>query len=172
MAQRRIVLGHVSGLFGVKGWIKVYSHTRPPENLLAFSEWSIGRQDSWRPFRVLDTRVQGKSLIARLADENGTPLPDRDAAIPLLDLDIAIARDAMPDPESGEYYWFDLVGLGVINREGVALGEVKAMMETGANDVLVVQGERERLIPFVVDTFVDDVDLESRQIRVDWDPEF
>lgn len=173
MAQQPIVLGRVNGLFGVKGWIKVYSYTRPARNLLSFDEWLIGRQDDdWRPFRVLQARAQGKALVARLADEHGTPLPDRDAAIPLLELDIAVPREAMPDPGAGQYYWFDLVGSSVINREGTALGQVEAMMETGANDVLVVRGERERLIPFVVDTFIDEVDLESGCIRVDWDPDF
>ncbi len=78
----------------------------------------------------------------------------------------------MPDPEPGEYYWFDLVGLRVVTVDDVDLGRVTAMMETGANDVLVVQGDRERLIPMVADEFVTAVDLEAGTIRVEWDPEF
>lgn len=173
MADRPVVLGHVSGLFGVKGWIKVYSYTRPAYNVLEYSDWLIGRQEAWRPFRVLDAREQGKTLIAQLAADSGdAPLPDRDAAAALIDLQIAVDRAHLPEPQAGEYYWFDLVGLDVVNRDGAALGTVKAMMETGANDVLVLDGDRERLIPFVVGEIVDAVDLESGRIVADWDPDF
>lgn len=172
MADRPVVLGHVSGLFGVKGWIKVYSYTRPAVNLLEYEDWLIGRQDAWRPFRVLDAREQGKTLVARIAGDDDTLLADRDAAAALVDLQIAVARDQLPAPEPGEYYWFDLIGLDVFNREGAALGRVKAMMETGANDVLVLQGERERLVPFVVGEVIDEVDLDAGRIVADWDADF
>ncbi|WP_353221472.1 ribosome maturation factor RimM [Salinisphaera sp. C84B14] len=172
MADRPVVLGHVSGLFGVKGWIKVYSYTRPAVNLLEYEDWLIGRQDeTWRPFRVLDAREQGKTLVACLA-ANDMPLADRDAAAELIDLQIAVERDQLPEPEDGEYYWFDLVGLDVVTLDGTPLGRVKAMMETGANDVLVLQGDRERLVPFVVGEIIDDVDLEAGRIVADWDPDF
>ena len=162
----------MSGLFGVKGWIKVYSYTRPAVNLLEYEDWLIGRQDAWRPFRVLDAREQGKTLVARIAGDDDTLLADRDAAAALVDLQIAVARDQLPAPEPGEYYWFDLIGLDVFNREGAALGRVKAMMETGANDVLVLQGERERLVPFVVGEVIDEVDLDAGRIVADWDADF
>lgn len=172
MADRPVVLGHVSGLFGVKGWLKVYSYTRPAFNLLEYEDWLIGRQDAWRPFRVLDARVQGKTLIAHLASGNNEALSDRDAALELIDLEIAVTRDQLPAPEPGEYYWFDLVGLDVVNRDDVPLGRVKAMMETGANDVLVIQGERERLVPFVIGEIIEAVDLDAGRIVADWDPDF
>jgi 16S rRNA processing protein RimM len=172
MADRPVVLGHVSGLFGVKGWIKVYSYTRPAANLLEYDDWLIGRQDdSWRPFRVMDAREQGKTLVAQIADGEA-PLADRDDAAALIDLQIAVQRDQLPEPEEGEYYWFDLVGLDVVTLDGKPLGRVKAMMETGANDVLVLQGERERLVPFVVGEIIDDVDLDAGRIVADWDPDF
>lgn len=172
MANRPVVLGHVSGLFGVNGWVKVYSYTRPAFNLLEYDDWLIGRQDAWRPFRVLDARAQGKTLIARLAGDDGAALADRDAAAALIDQQIAITRAQLPAPEPGEYYWFDLVGLDVVNRDDVPLGRVKAMMETGANDVLVIQGECERLVPFVIGEIIDAVDLDAGRIVVDWDPDF
>ena len=172
MADRPVVLGHVSGLFGVKGWVKVYSYTRPAVNLFEYDTWLIGRQDdTWRPFRVLDAREQGKTLVAQLASD-GAPLPDRDAAAELIDLQIAVERDQLPEPEDGEYYWFDLVGLDVVTLDGAPLGRVKAMMETGANDVLVLKGDRERLVPFVVGEIIDEVDLEAGRIVADWDPDF
>ncbi|WP_423823751.1 ribosome maturation factor RimM [Salinisphaera sp. SPP-AMP-43] len=170
--HRHVVLGQVHGLFGVRGWIKVYSHTRPIESILDYQRWWIGNAGQRQQYQVLEGRLQGKTLVARLADAEGEPLPDRDAAVELLDLDIAVAREDMPDPEPGEYYWFDLVGLRVVTLEAIDLGQVSAMMETGANDVLVVKGDRERLIPLVMDEYVTEVDLEAGRIVVDWDPEF
>lgn len=170
--HRHVVLGRVNGLFGVRGWIKVYSYTRPAEAILDYPYWWVGESGSRRRYHVLGGRIQGKALVAHLADSGERPLPDRDAAIGLLDCDIAVGRDEMPEPDVGEYYWFDLIGLTVVNVDGVELGQVAAMMETGANDVLVVQGERERLIPMVMDEFVTSVDLEAGTMQVDWDPEF
>lgn len=170
--HRHVVLGQVHGLFGVRGWIKVYSHTRPIEAILDYGRWWIGSAGQRQPYQVLEGRLQGKTLVARLADAEGEPLPDRNAAVELLELDIAVAREDMPDPEPGEYYWFDLIGLRVLTVDAVDLGQVSAMMETGANDVLVVKGDRERLIPLVIDEYVIEVDLEGGRIVVDWDPEF
>lgn len=172
MAKTPIVLGRVNGLFGVKGWVKVYSYTRPAQNLLEFGDWMIGRQDAWRPFRVLESRVQGKTLVAQLGDADGEPLADRDAAAELLEQDIAVAREQMPPPAEGEFYWFDLIGLTVVNREGADLGRVTAMMETGANDVLVLKGDRERLVPFVMHEIIESVDLDAGRIVADWDADF
>lgn len=170
--HRHVVLGHVHGLFGIKGWIKVYSYTRPVEAILDYDRWWIGDEGARHDYQVIEARVQGKTLVARLADSNGEPLPDRNAALELLDLAIAVDRADMPEPEPGEYYWFDLIGLEVCNTRGAALGRVTAMMETGANDVLVVNGDRERLIPMVVDEFVTEVDLDGGRLVVDWDPDF
>lgn len=170
--HRYVVLGRVQGLFGVRGWIKVYSHTRPAVAILDYERWWIGNQDNRRGYRVIDGRVQGKTLVARLADAADRPLPDRDAAVELLELDIAVDRDDMPEPNPGEYYWVDLIGLEVFTVDEVGLGHVTAMMETGANDVLVVRGDRERLIPMVVDEFVISVDLDAGILVADWDPDF
>ncbi|MGB7756013.1 MAG: ribosome maturation factor RimM [Salinisphaera sp.] len=170
--HRHVVLGRVNGLFGVRGWIKVYSYTRPVEAILDYDRWWLGAAGDRRGYRLIDGRVQGKTLVAQLANADGEPLADRDAAVELLESDIAVDRRDMPDPEPGEYYWFDLVGLRVVTVDDVDLGRVTAMMETGANDVLVVQGDRERLIPMVADEFVTAVDLEAGTIRVEWDPEF
>ncbi|WP_348761631.1 ribosome maturation factor RimM [uncultured Salinisphaera sp.] len=167
-----VVLGQVHGLFGVKGWVKVYSYTRPVEAILDYDRWWIGRANEARSFQVLAGRTQGKTLVAQLGDEHGKPLADRDAAVALLEQDIAVERSALPEPEPGEFYWVDLIGLSVVNTQDVVLGRVSAMMETGANDVLVVTGERERLIPLVVDIIVLEVDFNAGQIRVDWDADF
>lgn len=177
MPGKRVVLGRVNGLFGVRGWIKVYSHTRPIDNLIDYPRWFLGtfgeeRRVDWRSFSVVAARPHGKTLVAQLADDGGRVIDDRDEALGLVESDIAVARADMPELPAGEYYWHDLVGLEVINRDAVVLGRVHAMMETGANDVLVVEGERQRLIPFVLGVFVDHVDLEAGHMRVDWEPEF
>lgn len=167
-----VVLGHVHGLFGVQGQIKIYSYTRPIEAILEYTCWWLGQGDQWQHYQLLNGRFQGKTLVAQLATGHGQPLADRDRAAALLGLNIAVERSDMPDPPPGQHYWVDLVGLHVQTTQGVTLGQVSSMMETGANDVLVVIGDRERLIPFVMDEFVEAIDWSRQTMIVDWDPDF
>lgn len=163
-----IVLGRITGLYGVRGWVKVFSHTQPRENILSYPLWEIGDAAQWRTIALEDGRVHGKGVVAKLKG-----CDDRDAAAALMGRSIAIRREQLPPAAEGEYYWADLVGLAVSNLEGVSLGVVDQLLETGANDVLVVvQDELERLIPFVQGQFVKEVDLANRRLIVDWDPEF
>ena len=165
--DRRVVLGRISGLFGVRGWLKVFSGTDPREGIVGYSPWQLRINDEWRSIEVEAGKRHGKNVVVKLAG-----IDDRDAAAALLDAEIAITRVQLPQPASGEIYWADLEGLAVHTETGEALGTVDHLFETGANDVLVVKGERERLIPFVRDQVVKTVDLERRVIVVDWDPEF
>jgi 16S rRNA processing protein RimM len=165
--QRRVVLGKVGGLFGVRGWVKLWSYTDPVENLLDYQEVELVLDGRWQTGRLLEGRRHGEGLVGRF--EGAT---DRDNAAALVGAEIAVARDKLPPPAEGEYYWADLVGLEVINRDGVSLGRIEEMMATGANDVMVVSGERERLLPFLPGLYVDSVDLAGGRITVDWDPEF
>jgi 16S rRNA processing protein RimM len=112
-------------------------------------------------------RAQGKGVVARLDG-----VDDRDAATALVGTEIWVPRDALPKPRQGEYYWADLEGLAVRTVDGVDLGRVSHLFATGANDVMVVQGGRERLIPFVPGRQVVKVDLDAGLIEVDWDPDF
>lgn len=165
----RVVLGRFSGVFGVSGWLKLWSYADPPSAILDYREWQV-RPPAGPPDRLLEpiaSRAHGKGFVVQLAG-----VGDRDAAAALVGSEIAVDRADMPEPAEGEYYWVDLVGLTVETVDGVALGRVQRLMETGANDVLVVQGDRERLVPFVLEQVVKDVDLESGRIRVDWDPDF
>ena len=98
-------------------------------------------------------------------------IEDRDAAKAWVGSEVAVERDRLPDTDEGEYYWFDLIGAEVVDAGGRRLGRVQGLMETGANDVMVVRGERERLIPFIVEQVVKAVDLDARRITVDWDSE-
>lgn len=171
-AQEYIELGRISGVFGVRGWVRVYSYTRPPENILDYPDWWLIVESERRRFRLLQGRRQGNGLVAHLAGEKDQPYEDRDQAAVLVGASVFVRRSDLPQPGSGEYYWSDLVGLGVETTKGLSLGQVSSLMETGANDVLVVQGENELLIPFVIGHIVQQVDLKAGLITVDWNPEF
>lgn len=172
-ANDMIVLGHISGLFGIKGWVKVYSHTSPRDNILRYSPWYLQQQGEWIAYRLEEGKQHGKGIIARL--EN---CRDRDSAAGLVGKEIAITRQQLPALDKDEYYWSDLQGLQVINQQGVELGKVSHLIETGSNDVLVVeQAEsgrktRERLIPYIREQVIKNVDLDKGVISVDWDPDF
>lgn len=164
--DRLVALGRISGLHGVQGWVKVHSDTRPRENILGYSPWYLHRGDRWEAHRVLGGRPQGKTLVAQI--EGCT---DRDQARELMGATIAVRRSQLG--KGGEdYYWTDLEGLQVVTTEGVVLGVVDHLMETGSNDVLVVRGERERLIPWLPGQVIREVSLETGRILVEWDPDF
>jgi len=165
--RKRIVIGKVGGPFGVKGWIKLLSWIEPREEIADYSPWQIGRGDQWKEWKVAEFRPHGKGLAARLVG-----LDDRDKAAELLGAEIAVWRDQLGEPEPGQYYWADLVGLEVKSADGASFGRVDGLMATGANDVLVVKGERERLIPFIQGQVIKGVDLDAGIITVDWDPDF
>lgn len=166
-ASGLVEVGRFTGVYGVRGWVKVYSYTEPKENILEYNPWYVHTGGQWRSMEVAEGRVHGKGIVARLVGYE-----DRDAASLLTGAEIAIARDQLPPADPGEYYWVDLEGLKVINLDGIELGVVDHLFETGSNDVMVVKGDRERLIPFIRDQVVIQVDLEHRTMRVDWDPEF
>jgi 16S rRNA processing protein RimM len=163
-----VVVGRLSGVYGVRGWVKVTSYTQPRENILSYRRWHIRRQDQWQPIEFTEGHPQGKGLVAHLKG-----VDDRDMARNYIGLDVAVPRADLPPLPEGEFYWSDLQGLQVSTVEGVALGAVDYLLETGANDVLVVKdGERERLIPFLPEQVIKRVDLEAGTMTVDWDPDF
>jgi 16S rRNA processing protein RimM len=163
-----ILLGRVSGLFGIKGWIKVHSYTREREGILDYDVWYLKTSDEWQKFEVAEGRMQGAGVIARLAG-----VDDRDAASRLVGIDISVTRSELPRLRRGEVYWADLEGLKVVNLEGVELGIVSHLFETGGggNDVVVVKGKREHLVPYVSQA-IREVDLENGVLRVDWPEDF
>ena len=162
-----LTVGKISGVFGVKGWVKVFSYTEPRENILSYSQWILKKGSTVRQVKVHNGQLQGKSVVASLGG-----VVDRDQAVALNGWEILIDREQLPPAEEGEYYWADLTGLKVFTVEGVDLGIVDHLLETGANDVLVVVGERERLIPYLSEQTIKSVDLAQGKIVVDWDPDF
>jgi len=161
-----MTMGRISAPFGVKGWVKVQPNTAATQNLLAYKTWWVGSEDNWREIAVAEARVQGRTVVARLEDCN-----DCDAAAALRGKSVAVPREALPQTRSGEYYWADLIGLAVVNGSTQTLGQITGVLQTGANDVLVVAGERERLIPFIADV-IRDVDVAAGVMRVEWDADY
>lgn len=166
--QRLVTLGRVTGAHGIQGWVKVHSDTSPRDNILRYSPWWLLRQGQRETVTVKGGRQQGKTLVAKLAG-----CEDRDHAEALVGAEIAIPRERLPATEGpGEFYWADLVGLAVRTVDGVELGRIETLFETGANDVIVVVGERERLIPYLWQQVVRRVDIAGGVMEVDWDPDF
>jgi 16S rRNA processing protein RimM len=164
-AHKQVALGYISAVHGIKGWVKVHSWTRPMEAILDYQPWLLGEDK--RPVKIVDGRKQGKGLAALLPG-----FEDREQAITLVGQQIFVRRDQLPATAEDEYYWSDLEGLDVQTSSGEILGRVDRLMETGANDVLVIRGDREHLVPFIQGQYVKRVDLEGGLIEVDWDPEF
>lgn len=165
--EKLVSLGVVLGAWGVKGWLRIRSYTEPRENILGFSRWILRQAHEQRPARVEAGKPQGRSVVAKLEG-----VDDRAAAERLAGFEIVVERSAMAPCEPGEYYWADLEGKRVVTMKGEELGRVARLLETGSNDVMVVAGERERLIPFIKDRVVRDVDLAAGVIVVDWEPGF
>jgi 16S rRNA processing protein RimM len=163
--MRAVAIGRIGAPHGVRGWCRVQSWTRPPEAILAFERWLIG--DEHHAYRVVESRETAKGLIVRLA-----ACRDRDAALALRHAIVAVPRDELPALPEGEWYWADLEGLRVETTDGVELGRVDHLLETGANDVLVVRGDRERLIPWETQSVVRSVEPDAERLVVDWDPDF
>jgi 16S rRNA processing protein RimM len=166
-ASRLVIIGRVAGVYGVRGWIKVLSAMEPPEAILEYSSWQVHSGSEWRPMMLIEGRRHGKGILAHLAS-----CDDCDVARALVGAEIAVTRNELPELGPNQFYWADLEGLTVRTIAGVELGIVDHLLETGANDVLVVKGERERLIPYVRDSVVKEVDLDQGVILVDWDPEY
>jgi 16S rRNA processing protein RimM len=161
-----VVMGRVVAPFAVKGWIRVQPFTQLPGGLLDYPVWWLGREGGWTRRALEEGAVHGKSIVAKL-----TGCDEREAAAAMQGLEVAVPRSQLPQRQPGEYYWADLLGLAVRNLQNQALGRVEGMLETGANQVLVVHGDRERLIPFVA-AFVVAVDLAQGEIVVDWGLDF
>ena len=167
-----LVIGRINGVYGIKGWVRIHSFTEPAENLFGYRNWKLRRRDGWEAISIDSGKRQGKGLIAHIEG-----VDDRTAAEALKGNDIAVPLAELPELEGEEYYWHQLQGLSVVGN-GELLGQVDHLLETGANDVLVVlpcegsRDTRERLIPWLRPDVIKAVDLQQQTIDVDWDPEF
>ena len=162
-------MGRVTVPYGVRGWVKVHTLTTTPDSLCDYPVWRLGRGGEWREVRVIASRVHGNTLVAQLDG-----VADREAAAALRGTDVGVPRAELPRAEAGEFYWADLIGLAVVNVVQHEFGRVERILQTGANDVLVVKdetGNRETLIPFIAGA-IRQVDLASGRIVVDWGEDY
>ena len=159
-------MGRIAAPFGVKGWVKIQTFSEDPGTLMDFDSWRVGRGEQQTQYTVEAIQEHSNTLVAKLAG-----IDDRDAAYALRGQEISVAKRDLPPPEENEFYWSDLIGLKAVNREGVELGRVDSLLETGAQDVLVIKGKREHLIPFVA-AFVGKVDVAGGTIEVDWGEDY
>jgi len=166
--SNRVIVGKITGVFGVRGWVKIYSYTEPASNILHYSPWQLEHQGQWHTVEVQEGQEHGKGLIAHLKNYD-----DRDQVARWVGTDICVARSQLPQINDGEYYWTDLIGLTVLTATGATLGKVTHLLETGANDVVAVQdGTTEHLIPFVLDEVILKIDLTAKTLLVNWDTTF
>jgi 16S rRNA processing protein RimM len=172
--ENLITLGKVGSVYGIKGWLKIHSFTENPADIFDYSPWSLKLGGKAQSVTVTDWRKHNNGLIAKFEG-----IDDRDVAQGLVSHEITVESSVLPDLPEGEFYWRDLIGMSVVTEQGYNLGEVTDLMETGANDVLVVKanrndgfGKKERLIPYLFEQVIKAVDAQSKQITVDWDPGF
>ena len=161
-----VVMGRIVAPYGIKGWIKVQPFTETPHGLVDYATWQVGGEEAWQERIVESAKPHGAAVVAKLSG-----IDDREAAAALQGQRIAVSREGFPAPAAGEYYWADLIGLRVVNAAGEQLGTVSRLFETGANDVMVVDGDRERLLPFI-GPVIRQVDLGGGVILVDWDADY
>lgn len=168
-----IIVGRFASPYGIKGWLKLLSHTEPMENIAEYDPVWVSEGKTWKPLVLDKVQFHGKGLVAKICG-----CDDRTQAEQYIGRDIAIKPDQLPVLPDGEYYWSQLEGLAVFNREGLFLGIIDHLVETGANDVIVVKAvpgsidDRERWIPYVPDHHVLSVDLAVARMVVDWDAVF
>jgi 16S rRNA processing protein RimM len=165
-ADKKVILGKISGIFGVKGWVRIFSHTEPRWAIGEYPAWQVKIRGEWRLFEIEDAQAHqaDKSVVVKLKG-----IDDREKARGLMGCPIAVEREQFGELDEDEFYWADLFGYQVIQRSGEVVGELTGFMETGANDVMIVKtAEGEELIPWVMDAVVLEVDETGRIIRVDW----
>ena len=172
MTEKRVLLGRLASVYGVKGWLKVNSHTQPKENIFNYPNWQLKIGKQWQQCQIEQSRPHGKTLVVKLAG-----CDDRDQAKQLVGTAIAVYRSELPETNDDEYYWSDLLEMQVVNVSGKVLGQVKDILETGSNDVLVVKSKDsgktvECLIPWLDGDVIVDVNGKDKVITVDWDADY
>lgn len=165
--EHPIIIGRVSGVYGVRGWLKITSYTRPKENIFTYSPWLMQINNAWKEIGVEEYQHRGDRLLVKISGID-TPEDARE----FIHCDLAVKHEQLPPLNEGEFYWRDLIGLEVFNQDEISLGIIKDIVETGANDVLVINGtgnsKTRILIPLVMDAYVKQVDLIAKTMHVDW----
>ena len=164
--DKKLLVGKINGFFGLQGWVKVFSYTSPRSNILNYSPWSIKFEDIFQEIDVIKGREQSKTIVAHIKG-----IDNREDSQKFIGKDVYIDKDKLPELKEGKYYWHELIGFKVINKNQENLGVVDYFVETGANDVLVVRGKKEHWIPYI-EPFLISIDAQNKEILVDWDKDF
>jgi 16S rRNA processing protein RimM len=177
--DKRIVLGKVTGYFGVRGWVKLYSYTEPIDNIVRYNSLLIKLKGDWQNITLDEGKAHGKGVVAHF-----TGYDTRDDVAQLLGAELAINSEFLKPLGKNDFYWHDLIGLQVRNLEGIVFGQVRQIIETAAHDVLLIQPEQQHeqkgtenkpgdiLIPFVLEHYIIKVDINNGFILVEWQPEW
>lgn len=165
--EDRVALGRLNGAWGTGGWVKIFSLTDPPENIFEYQPWSISAPPG--SLHVREWRRQGPRLVARLEE-----IDSRELAESLHGVTLSIERAELPRADGDSFYWHDLIGLAVYNRNGELLGRVSGLLDAGVHDVVQIRREagEDLLVPFVIGHFIDKVDPDGGRIEVDWRAEW
>ena len=163
---KKLLVGKINGFFGLQGWVKVFSYTNPRANILNYSPWSIKVDGNFQSIDITSGREQSKTIVAHIKG-----IDNREDSQKFIGQDIYINKEQLPELTQGEYYWHELIGFDVINKDEERLGTVDYFVETGANDVLVVKGKKEYWIPYIK-PFLVSIDSKNNKILVDWDKDF
>ncbi|WP_392551880.1 ribosome maturation factor RimM [Orbus wheelerorum] len=173
-SKNLIIVGKLGSSYGIRGWLRVFSFTEQPNSLFDYKPWYILKAGEWQEVVVESFKPHNQDIVVKIKG-----IDDRDDANTLTNFEIYVDATKLPSLNDGDFYWKDLIGCKVVTVNGYDLGQVTDLMETGSNDVLVVKanlkdafGAKERLIPFVEDQFIKQVDLSAKQITIDWDPAF
>ena len=170
---KRVVLGQIGKLHGVKGWLKLNSFTRPPENILEYPQLGAEIKQHWQGLEIDQFRQQPNGLVVHFKG-----FDDPDAAGHLTGIEVSVVSDELPALQTGDFYWHQLEGLQVVNQQSQLFGQVEKLLATGANDVLVIVptedsiDDRQRLIPYLTGSVIEQVDLESNMLRVNWEADY
>jgi len=162
----KVILGRFGAAYGVRGWLHLISFTDPIDNIFNYTEWHVKHRGKWAILHLEQGKTHGKGLVVKLDEIN-----NREQAREYTNDEISVPREALPELPEDEHFWQDLMGMTVTTKNGITLGIVKDMIATGSNDVFVVAGERERLIPYT-DKVIIKIDKNKKEMIVDWDPEF
>jgi len=164
--EKKLLVGKINGFFGVQGWVKIFSYTKPRKNILEYHPWYFVDNGTYKVIEITTGREQSKTIVA-----HAKGIDNRDQAGQLIGKDLYIDKDQLPELGGDEHYWHELNGFRVINKNGVDLGVVNYLVDTGSNNVLVTKGEKEHWIPYI-EPYLVSVDKQNRVITVDWDENF
>ena len=164
--EKKLLVGKINGFFGVQGWVKIFSYTKPRKNILEYQPWYFLDNETYKVIEITSGREQSKTIVAQVKGIN-----NRDEALQLIGKDLYINKDQLPELDNDAHYWYELTGFQVINKNEVDLGIVDYFVDTGSNHVLVIKGETEHWIPYI-EPFLVSVDKHKKVISVDWDENF